>query len=71
MNATFTRRPTRAERQAAELASATAVELVQAFASEVSDSHEWPNKDNVDNTRTNLLAYIAELEQYAPTRAKL
>jgi hypothetical protein len=63
MNATFTRNPSPRENQLAQLASDKARRLVSAYAKEVGDSHEWPNRDNVHNTGTHLLAYIAELER--------
>ncbi len=63
MNATFTRQPTSDERLLAGEASDAARRLVQSYANEVSDAREWPNGDNVENTRTHLLAYIAHLEQ--------
>lgn len=62
MNAHFTREPTATERRYSEAASLKARQLVQYYANEVSDASQWPNRNNVDNTRTHLLAYIAQLE---------
>lgn len=62
MNAHFTREPTPTERGWAVVASEEARTLVRLYANEVSDAREWPNRDNVENTRTVLLAYIARLE---------
>lgn len=71
MNANFTRQPSPAEVTAAKAASEQAKKLVREFASEVSDAREWPNEGNVRNTRTALLAYIADLEQVAAEHARL
>jgi hypothetical protein len=62
MNASFTEEPTQSQHWLARRASARARKLVLDYAKEVGDSHEWPNKRNVDNTRITLLAYIAGLE---------
>lgn len=62
MNAHFTRKPTPKEVRLAADVSNKARELVREFQGEVGDMNEWPNTVNVHNTRTALLAYIAELE---------
>lgn len=62
MNAHFTQEPTKHERHTSDRVSDTALKLVDEFAAEVRDSMEWPNSENVYNTRVRLLAYIAELE---------
>lgn len=68
MNAHFTKKPSKLETQLATYASEEAQKLVREFAGEVGDAHEWPNKENVDNTRTRLLAYIAGLESECPRK---
>lgn len=62
MNVRFTQKPTQREVTLSRQVSTQAAVLVQQYGSEESDAREWPNRDNVENTRTRLLAYISELE---------
>jgi hypothetical protein len=66
MNANFTRKPTKREVASARDVSEHARTLVAEYANEVSDAREWPNRENVQNTRIALLAYISDLERNRP-----
>lgn len=66
MNVNFTKKPTADERRLASMVSGKAEELVYDFGSQSSDGHEWDNRTNILNTKTRLLAYIAELELGLP-----